>query len=145
MQQAETALELPSPALREVIEGAYACRAAGDAEGVMAFMDSDVEYAVIGSIAGQPLVPRLQGKAKVSAHYTTFLMRWDLSGMQIQKVIIDGGVAVIETQGTMRYRVTGQAFETSACDVLEFKQGLITRVRCYSDTFTIVRIAGLAL
>ena len=111
----------------------------------MAFMDSDVDYSVNGTVAGQPLVPRLQGKAKVSAYYTTFLMRWDLSDMQIQKVIIDGGVAVIETQGTMRYRVAGQAFETSACDVLEFKDGLITRVRCYSDTFTIVRIAGLAL
>lgn len=145
MQQAETALELPPSTLRDVIERAYACRAAGDAEGVVAFMGSDVEYAVIGSIAGQPLVPRLQGKARVSAHYTTFLMRWDLSGMHIQKIIIDGDVAVIEMQGTMRYRVTGQAFETSACDVLEFREGLISRVRCYSDTFTIVRIAGLSL
>lgn len=127
------------------IRRAYDCRAAGDAGGVLSFMAEDVDFWVSGSVGGQPLVPPIRGKDGVQTYYTGFLMRWDLSKMQVDKIIVDENAAAIETQGTMKHLATGQSFETRCCDILEFRDGLIVKARCYSDTFSVIRVAGLYL
>lgn len=127
------------------IRRAYDCRAAGDAKGVLSFMADDVLFWISGSVGGQPLVPAIQGKDGVQAYYSGFLMRWDLSAMRVDKIIADGNAAAVETQGIMKHLATGQSFETRCCDILEFRDGLIVKARCYSDTFSVIRVAGLYL
>lgn len=145
MQQMTYAADRDKADLVASIRRAYDRRAAGDAEGVLSHMADNVHFWVSGSVGGQALVPPIDGKDGVKTYYSGFLMRWDLSQMRVDKIIVDENVAAIETVGTMRHIASGQAFETRCCDILEFRDGLIVKVRCYSDTFSVIRVAGLFL
>jgi len=145
MQQMTYSVDRDGADLVASIRRAYDRRAAGDAEGVLSFMAENVHLWISGSVGGQALVPPIDGKDGVRTYYSGFLMRWDLSKMRVDKIIADENAAAIETQGTMRHIASGQAFETRCCDILELRNGLIVKARCYSDTFSVIRVAGLFL
>jgi ketosteroid isomerase-like protein len=138
-QRSEVAL---TPAYLDL---AIEARLSGKVEGLLGCFTEDATMTTIGTIAGKPLVPELTGQEELRGFYNGFFARWDLSAMRVVRRFSDGNSAAIEISGTLVHKVTGQMFETSMCDLLEFQDGKIKRARCYSDTFSIVRIAGLAL
>lgn len=145
MQQAGVAGRNESHSVAMLIEQVYAQRLAGSVEGVMSFIADDVEYVVLGEIAGKPLLPCLNGKAALQAHFTGLFQRWVWIDFHINRKIIDGSVAAVEFSVEILHQVSGQKLETTICEVLEFRGGKIVKVHSFIDTFTFIRIAGLAM
>lgn len=145
MQQSGVAGRDESHSMATLIEQVYAQRLAGSIEGVMSFIADDVEYVVLGEIAGQSLHPSVKGKPALWAYFTGLFQRWSWIDLRVSRMIIDGNVAAVESSGLMLHQVSGQKFETNVCDILEFRDGKIVKVRSFIDTFTFVRISGLAM
>ncbi len=132
-------------ALADVVHGAFAARNRRDIDAMLDAFTDDIEYAIQGAVAGRPIVPVIHGKTALRGFLSGFLHRWDWNDLRITNVIITAGFAVVESDGSFLHCVSGQRFDTTSCDVLEFRDGKIAKIRCYSDTFTIVRVAGLAM
>lgn len=145
MQQAGVAGRNESHSVATLIEQVYAQRLASSVEGVMAFIADDVEYVILGEIAGQPILPSVKGKAALQAYFSGLFQRWVWIDLHVIRKIIDGDVAAVELSGKILHQVSGQKFETTLCEILEFRDGKIVKVRSFVDTFTFVRIAGLAM
>ncbi len=135
----------PANSLADAVRDLFAARNRRDVEAFLAAVTEDVEYVIQGYIAGQPIVPPMLGKAALRNFLPGFLSRWDWSDIHIAKLIVGEDSVVLESSGICMHCVSGQRFATSSCDILEFRDGLVCKIRCYSDTFTIVRIAGLAM
>lgn len=132
-------------AMRAAIERLYSARMAGDVEAVLAEVNDDVHYAVMGQIAGQPLAPAIRGRIALRSYFKGLFERWLWDGMAVRTIIIGEESAAVETGGAMIHTVSNQRFTTDVCAVLGFRDGKVSTIREYCDSFTIVRIAALAL
>ncbi|MCZ8183063.1 MAG: nuclear transport factor 2 family protein [Beijerinckiaceae bacterium] len=131
--------------MRAMIERVTLARAAGDVEAVLAELSDDVHYEVMGQIAGQPISPVIRGRVALRSHFKGLFERWVWNGMTVRNIVIGTDNAAVETTGTMIHTVSNQRFQTDFCAMLGFRDGKISTIREYCDSFTIVRIAGLAM
>ncbi len=132
-------------AMTAVVERIYRARENGDVEAVLAELTDDATFSVMGQIAGQPLSPVIRGRAALEGFFKGLFMRWVWDGMDSRNMIIGSDSVVMEYSGHMIHTVSNQRFQTAFCDVMIFRDGKVSAIREYCDTFTIVRIAGLAL
>ena len=131
--------------MRAAVERLYGARIAGDVDAVLAELNDDIHYAVMGQIAGQPLSPPISGRVALRTHFKGLFERWLWTGMAVHSIIVGAESVAAEASGTMTHTVSNQRFSTDVCAVLGFRDGKISTIREYCDSFTIVRIAGLAL
>jgi ketosteroid isomerase-like protein len=128
-----------------VVERIYRARENGDVEAVLAELTEDATFSVMGQIAGQPLSPMIRGRAALEGYFKGLFMRWVWDGMDSRNMIMGSDSVAIEYTGHIIHTVSNQRFETAFCDVMVMRDGKVSAIREYCDTFTIVRIAGLAL
>ncbi len=128
-----------------VAERMFAARERGDIAALMSDVTDDVSYEVCGQIAGQPITPPVRGKSALTSYFEGLFERWVWDGISVRNVIASHDHAVVETAGQMLHSVSNQRFHMTHCTVLTFRNGKVASIREYCDTFTVVRIAGLAL
>lgn len=131
--------------VRDFLDAVYAARARGDVAAVLASMTDDATYQVMAQNGGVSFTPAITGKPALAAYFPGLFQRWVWDGMAVRNIIVGDGQAVVETSGQMIYTVSNQRFETAICAVLQLRDGKISAIREYCDSFTIVRIAGLSL
>lgn len=127
------------------LERLLLARINGDLEGFLAECSDDVHYEAMGRVNDRPMAPRIDGKAAMRSAFLGLFERWQWVDMRVVSTLMDGEKAVAELAGTKLYRPSNQKFHDSMCIVFEFRDGYIASIREYFDTFSVVRIGGLAM
>jgi steroid delta-isomerase len=112
---------------RAIIDAYIAGVASGDVEGLVALFRPDAALQM--PLYEQPLV----GTDAIRAFYTELLGRWTTGiELTIHAVAIDGDVGMFEFTFMMTVPGGGQHVAASV-DVFHFEDGLIRRMRAYTD------------
>lgn len=127
-----------------------AARRDGNPQGMLAETSADIVYLMHGRIAGQPILPAIHGRDALTIYIPGLLMRWSWCEMKrVTRLAAPnnaGGWSVMtEHEGIMRHNVTGQRFDLETCEIADFVEGRMIRFRGYTDTLTVMRVAGLAM
>jgi ketosteroid isomerase-like protein len=128
--------------MQKQIERLFEARIRGDVEGVLAECTEDASFELMGDLSGQQMVTRLAGKDQLRSEFTGIFLRWRWDNVRTLRTLIDGNCAVIEFEGQRFHTISRRALDGSSCHVLEFRDGKISLMREYTDTFSLARIAG---
>jgi ketosteroid isomerase-like protein len=129
-------------AMRALVEQAYAERASGSIEGVMAAFHADAVF----ELAGDTKVLHLAGAARshpnVREAMTQFIGAFEFIKRDIIAFIADDDRAAVHSRLTMRFIPKDTTFTTELTDLFKFQDGKIIELVEFADTALIKEITS---
>ena len=124
--------------IRSVINTFFTRLGTRNAEGVAALFADDIDWFVPGP-PSLPWTGRRTRREQVPAYFHTLWSHFALehSRAQIDKLLLDGEDAVALGRFSHVARTTGQAFSTPFAMHLTVKDGGITALHLYEDTYAV--------
>ena len=120
--------------MRKLIEQAYAERASGNLEGVMAAFHADAVFELVGDNKVLALAGAVRGHPNVREAITGFIGAFEFIKRDIISFIADGDRAAVHSRLTIRFVPRDITFTTELTDLFRFQDGKIAELVEFADT-----------
>jgi ketosteroid isomerase-like protein len=130
-------------AIEDLIARAYRSRNAGNIGAILECFHPDVKFRIAGSSDLQPLTSPQAGHAAFGGLLKVLVDTWDLTGLVMRIVCVEGDRAVVHRTGAITHIPSGKSITTDIVDPLTFADGRIEGFDEYLDTYAVARAAGI--
>jgi ketosteroid isomerase-like protein len=125
----------------DLVRDIYERFSRGDAPGILASFDDDIEFRLAEGHPYQPSGQPWRGKEAVTKH---FFMKagpeWDQWSARIDKAVETEDAVVVEGRYNGIYKPTGQTLDVQMCHVWRFRNGKINSFHQYVDTSRVQQV-----
>ena len=129
-------------AMRKLVEQAYAERASGNLEGVMAAFHPDAVFELVGDNKILPLAGEVRGHPNVREAMVGFIDAFKFLKRDIIAFIAEGDRAAVHSRLEIRFAKTNVTFKTDVTDLFKFRDGKIIELVEFADTALIKDITS---
>jgi ketosteroid isomerase-like protein len=126
----------------DVIRRAYAARAAGDLDGLVAAFHSEGTFNLIGDRSALHLTGSFQGHPLLLEAFGEFTAHFAFEQRDILTEVVEGDHAAIRSRLVVRYRPNKKVFTTEVLDLFRFQDGKIIELVEYADTALIKAVVA---
>lgn len=126
----------------KIIEDTWTARRADDCPGTMAQFAADSRFRFVCSPDFGVMSAASTG-ADVGVTMANFIKEWNLSGLSIDSIAIDGDTAYVRHSGKAINNRTRNAMEADVLDVIRIRDGKIVEYTQFTDTYLVAKTAGL--
>ncbi|MDH6260748.1 ketosteroid isomerase-like protein [Bradyrhizobium sp. BR13661] len=126
----------------DVIKRAYAARAAGDLDGLVATFHPEGTFNLIGDRSALHLTGSFKGHALLLEAFGQFTAHFAFEQREILTEVVEGDYAAIRSRLVIRYRPNKKVFTTELLDLFKFQDGKIIELIEYADTALIKAVVA---
>ena len=113
--------------IRPIVEAFYHASAARDVERVMSFIADDVDWLVQGPVDIFAFLGQRRGKAAVRDGYREIARKLEITGYQVEVLLVDGDRAAALIRLTSIVRATGKIMSVRTSQFSRFRDGKVIR------------------
>jgi ketosteroid isomerase-like protein len=124
--------------IRPIVEAFYQASAARDVERVMSFIADDVDWLVQGPVDIFAFLGQRRGKAAVREGYCELARKLEITGYQVEVLLVDGERAAALIRLTSIVRATGKIMSVRTSQFSRFRAGKIVEMRAVLDSYDMV-------
>jgi ketosteroid isomerase-like protein len=129
---------MTEPSIRPIVEAFYKASAERDVEGVIAMLDDDIDWLVQGPIDVFPFLGQRRGKAGVIEGYRAIAQALQVTGYQVETLVVEGDRAAALIRITSVVRATGKVMSVRTSQFSRFRDGKMVEMRGVLDSFDMV-------
>ena len=129
--------------LANAVAAFYETRNSARPEDVLRLLDPTCSFRIVGTDKLGPFTQMVNTPETVERAAKVLFENWDLSGLRVVSLHVDGDTVFAHRAGTVRYIPGGTSFDTEILDKITFKDGLIVEFLQFADTFHVAQVAGL--
>src|SRR6218665_111443 len=123
-------------AMENVVREIYSARDRGDIEGMMAHVDADCSFRIVGGPTLGPLSQKSCGSDSIRCVLQGLVDHWDMSNVDLVDVGVVGNTVFAHRAGRVRFIPEGVEFDTEVADKFVFRDGRVIEVVEFLDTLT---------
>ena len=124
--------------IRPVVEAFYRASAKRDLEGVASFLADDVDWLVQGPVDVFSFLGQRHGKAAVLEGYREIARKLEVTGYEVEKLLVDGDCAAALIRITAIVVMTGKVMSIRTSQFSRFRDGKLVEMRAVLDSFDMV-------
>jgi ketosteroid isomerase-like protein len=124
--------------IRPTVEAFYRASAARDLERVASFLADDVDWLVQGPVDVFPFLGQRHGKVAVLEGYCEIARKLDVTGYEVEELLVDGDRAAALIRITSIVVMTGKVMSIRTSQFSRFRAGKIVEMHAVLDTFDMV-------
>jgi ketosteroid isomerase-like protein len=124
--------------IRPIVEAFYQASAARDVERVMSFIADDVDWLVQGPVDIFAFLGQRRGKAAVREGYREIARKLEITGYQVEVLLVDGDRAAALIRLTSIVRATGKIMSVRTSQFSRFRDGKVIEMRAVLDSYDMV-------
>jgi ketosteroid isomerase-like protein len=124
--------------IRPIVEAFYQASAARDVERVMSFIADDVDWLVQGPVDIFAFLGQRRGKAAVREGFREIARKLEITGYQVEILLVDGDRAAALIRLTSIVRATGKIMSVRTSQFSRFRDGRIIEMRAVLDSYDMV-------
>ena len=125
-------------AIRPIVEAFYKACASRDIERVAEMLDDDVDWLVQGPVDVFSFFGQRHGKAAVLDGYRAVAHKLEITGYQVEALLVDGDRAAALIRITSILRSTGKVMSVRTSQFSQFRDGKVVEMRGVVDSFDMV-------
>ena len=124
--------------IRPIVEAFYKASAERDVARIVAMIDDDVDWLVQGPVDIFSFLGQRRGKMAVLECYREIAQRLEITGYQVEKLLVDGDRAAALIRLTAIVRATGKVMSTRTSQFSRFRDGKVVEMHAVIDSFDMV-------
>jgi ketosteroid isomerase-like protein len=124
--------------IRPIVEAFYRASAERDIERLMTFIADDVDWLVQGPVDVFAFFGQRHGKAEVLEGYREIGRRLDVTGYQVETLLVDGDRAAALIRLTSIVRQSGKVMSVRTSQFSRFRDGKIIEMHAILDSYDMV-------
>jgi ketosteroid isomerase-like protein len=124
--------------IRPIVEAFYRASAGRDTERVASILADDVNWLVQGPVDVFPFLGQRRGKAAVLEGYREIARKLDVTGYEVEKLLVDGDRAAALIRLTATVVMTGKVMSVRTSQFSRFRDGKLVEMHAVLDTFDLV-------
>ena len=124
--------------IRPIVEAFYQASAARDIERVLSFIADDVDWLVQGPVDIFAFLGQRRGKAAVREGYREIARKLEITGYQVEALLVDGDRAAALIRLTSIVRATAKVMSVRTSQFSRFRNGKIIEMRAVLDSYDMV-------
>jgi ketosteroid isomerase-like protein len=124
--------------IRSIVEAFYRAAAKRDIERVVSFLAADVDWLVQGPVDVFPFLGQRHGKAAVLEGYREIARKLEITGYEVEKLLVDGACAAALIRITAIVVMTGKVMSIRTSQFSRFRDGKLVEMRAVLDSFDMV-------
>jgi ketosteroid isomerase-like protein len=137
---------MTSPSIRPIVEAFYRASAARDVDHIMTLVADDVDWLVQGPIDIFAFLGQRRGKSAVLDGFHEIARRLDITGYQIETLLVDGDRAAALIRLTAIVRATGKVMSVRTSQFSRYRDGKVVEMRAVLDSYDMVeQVLGRSL
>jgi ketosteroid isomerase-like protein len=132
--------------IRPIVEAFYQASANRDVERAMSFIAEDVDWLVQGPVDVFAFLGQRRGKAAVREGYREVAHKLQITGYQVEILLVDGDRAAALIRLTAIVRETGKVMSFRTSQFSRYRAGKMVEMRAVLDSYDMVeQVIGRAL
>ena len=124
--------------IRPIVEAFYRASAKRDIERVVNILADDVDWLVQGPVDVFPFLGQRHGKAAVLEGYREIARKLEVTGYEVEKLLVDGDCAAALIRITSIVVMTGKVMSIRTSQFSRFRDGKLVEMRAVLDSFDMV-------
>ena len=124
--------------IRPIVEAFYRASAERDVERVMSFIADDVDWLVQGPVDVFAFFGQRHGKAAVLEGYREIGRKLQVTGYQVETLLVDGDRAAALIRLTSIVRASGKVMSVRTSQFSRFRDGKIVEMHAVLDSYDMV-------
>ena len=124
--------------IRPIVEEFYRAAAERDIARATALIDDDVDWLVQGPVDVFAFFGQRRGKAAVLDGYREVARRLDITGYEIEALLVEGDRAAALIRLTSIVRATGKVMTVRTSQFSRFRDGKMVEMRAVLDSYDMV-------
>jgi ketosteroid isomerase-like protein len=124
--------------IRPVVEAFYRASAKRDIERIVPILADDVDWLVQGPIDVFPFLGQRHGKDAVLEGYREIARKLEVTGYEVEKLLVDGDRAAALIRITSIVVMTGKVMSIRTSQFSRFDGGKLVEMRAVLDSFDMV-------
>jgi len=129
---------MTATSIRPLVEAFYQASAARDVARVAAMIDDNVDWLVQGPVDVFPFLGQRRGKPAVLEGYRQIAQQLDVTGYQVEALLVDGDRAAAMIRLSSVLRATGKVTSVRSSQFTRFCAGKVIEMRGLLDSFDLV-------
>src|SRR5882724_11772524 len=126
---------MTEPTIRPIVEAFYQASAQRDIATAVSFIDDNVDWLVQGPIDVFAFFGQRRGKAAVMEGYREIGRRLDITGYDVESLLVDGDRAAALIRLTAIVVATGKVMSVRTSQFSRFRNGKIVEMRAVVDSY----------
>jgi ketosteroid isomerase-like protein len=132
--------------LRPIVEAFYQASADRDVERAISFIAEDVDWLVQGPVDVFAFLGQRRGKTAVREGYREVARKLQITGYQVEILLVDGDRAAALIRLTAIVRETGKVMSFRTSQFSRYRDGKMVEMRAVLDSYDMVeQVIGRAL
>jgi ketosteroid isomerase-like protein len=132
--------------IRPIVEAFYQASANRDVERAMSFIAEDVDWLVQGPVDVFSFLGQRRGKTAVHEGYREVARKLQITGYQVEVLLVDGDRAAALIRLTAIVRETGKVMSFRTSQFSRYRDGKMVEMRAVLDSYDMVeQVIGRAL
>ncbi len=111
----------------------YAARQSGDLDGMCRAFAADAKFQIAGGSENSPIGIKAAGIKEFRPLLALMIKTFNLRGLTIRTMNVEGDQATVRWQANIRSRITGATVPTEMIDLIEVRDGRIVN---FNEIFT---------
>jgi ketosteroid isomerase-like protein len=124
--------------IRPIVEAFYKASAGRDIDRVIALIDDDVDWLVQGPVDVFAFFGQRRGKAAVLDGYREVALKLDVTGYEVEALLVEGDRAAAMIRLTSIVRATGKVMTVRTSQFSRFRAGKMVEMRAVLDSYDMV-------
>ena len=124
--------------IRPIVEAFYRASATRDIEQIAEILADNVDWLVQGPVDVFPFLGQRHGKAAVLEGYREIARKLDVTGYEVEALLVDGDRAAALIRVTSIVVMTGKVMSVRTSQFSRFRDGTLTEMHAVLDTFDMV-------
>ena len=124
--------------IRPIVEAFYRASAERDVARVASLLAGDGDWLVQGPVDVFPFLGQRRGKAAVLDGYREIACKLDVTGYEVEKLLVDGDRAAALIRITAVVVMTGKVMSVRTSQFSRFRGGKLAQMHAVLDTFDMV-------
>lgn len=124
--------------IRPIVEAFYQASAARDVERALSFVADDVDWLVQGPVDVFAFLGQRRGKTAVREGYGEIARKLQVTGYQVEILLVDGDRAAALIRLTSIVRATGKIMSVRTSQFSRFRSGKMIEMRAVLDSYDMV-------
>jgi ketosteroid isomerase-like protein len=124
--------------IRPIVEAFYRASAERDIAGAIALIDDNVDWLVQGPVDVFAFFGQRRGKAAVLDGYREVARKLDVTGYDVEALLVEGDRAAAMIRLTSIVRATGKVMTVRTSQFSRFRAGKMVEMRAVLDSYDMV-------
>jgi ketosteroid isomerase-like protein len=124
--------------IRPIVEAFYRASAERDIAGAIALIDDNVDWLVQGPVDVFAFFGQRRGKAAVLDGYLEVARKLDVTGYDVEALLVEGDRAAAMIRLTSIVRATGKVMTVRTSQFSRFRAGKMVEMRAVLDSYDMV-------